>query len=80
MSKTTAYTSDQATAAERHYVLGWLETQRGVYERDVACARSPVHREASEACLAVVKDAIATLRAKWNMDANEKQRRANAKP
>jgi hypothetical protein len=68
MSKTTAYTPEQATAAERHYVLGWLETQRGVYERQAA-REVGAWREASEACLAVTKDAIATLRAKWNGEA-----------
>jgi hypothetical protein len=64
MKKTKAYTPEQATEAERQCVLGWLETQRGVYERQAA-REVGAQREASEACLAVAKDAIATLRAKW---------------
>jgi len=68
MKKTTAYTPEQATEAERLFQIGWLETQRGIYERQAA-REIGAQREASEACLAVAKDAIATLRAKWNMAA-----------
>lgn len=64
--KLPTITPEQATEAERLYVIGWLETNRGVYERQAA-RDVGAHREASEACLAVAKDAIATLRAKWNM-------------
>lgn len=66
MKKTKAPTPEQATEAERQYVLGWLETQSAHYgrqsEREIGA-----HHDASEACRAVDKDAIATLRAKWNM-------------
>jgi hypothetical protein len=68
MKKLPAYTTEQTTQAERLDILGWLEGERHSYERQLAHARG-AQRDASEACVAVVKDAIATLRAKWNMEA-----------
>lgn len=62
------HTAEEATRSMRLTLLGRLEAERLACEQ-LAALEVGAQREASDASVAVAKDAIATLRAKWNMAA-----------